>query len=239
MLSVFDSITSPRRGGVRFVDPARAAWATRIQDDPRSTEQIAADSLVQLLKIAGEADPGRVFGGRRPSVRVIVTEKALTGAQAVQTEAGESGLAEPAAQGQIEGNPVPISQATIERLVCETGTRGIKFDAGGQITNVGRDERLFTEAQRAAMGVRDGGCLWVDCDRSPAWSEAHHINEWLTHNGYTDLADGVLLCHSHHLLLHNLHWTIIRTGTEYWLKPPVDVDPDQTLIALPSKRATP
>ncbi|HSP52360.1 MAG TPA: hypothetical protein VLO00_05635, partial [Cryobacterium sp.] len=50
VLSTFDSITGPRRGGVRFVDKERAAWAKKMQDDPRSTEQIAADSLVQLLK---------------------------------------------------------------------------------------------------------------------------------------------------------------------------------------------
>ena len=185
VLSTFDSITGPRRGGVRFVDAERAAWAKKMQEDPRSTEQIAADSLVQLLKIAGEADPGRVFGGRRPSVWVIVTEKALKPGQTSQTgqaaraEAGESGPAEPATHGQIEGNPVPISQETIDRLLCDTGTRGIQFDAEGQIVNVGRDERLFTETQRAALAVRDGGCLWTDCDRSPAWTEAHHINEWL------------------------------------------------------------
>jgi len=228
VLSTFDSITSPRRGGVRFVDKDKAAWAKRMRGDPRSTEQIAADALVQLLKIAGEADQGRVFGGRRPSVRVITTEKALRTDGPVPAEA--------AAHGQIEGNPVPISQETIDRLLCDTGTRGIQVDDTAQIINVGRDQRLFTEAQRAAMGVRDGGCRWVDCDRSPAWSEAHHINEWLTDNGYTDLADGVLLCHPHHLLLHNQHWSIIRTGTEYWLRPPVEVDPEQTLIALPSKR---
>ncbi|TFC66611.1 DUF222 domain-containing protein [Cryobacterium sp. TMT2-4] len=233
VLSTFDSITGPRRGGVRFVDAERAAWAKKMQDDPRTTEQIAADSLVQLLKIAGEVDPGRVFGGRRPSVRVIVTEKALKPEAAAQ----EAEARQPAAHGQIEGNPVPISQETIDRLLCDTGTRGIKFDADGQIINVGRDERLFTEHQRAAMAVRDGGCLWVDCDRPPAWTEAHHVNEWLKENGYTDLADGVLLCHPHHLLLHNQHWTIIRTGTQYWLGPPVEVDPEQTLVALPSKRS--
>ena len=231
VLSTFDSITGPRRGGVRFVDTERAAWAQKMQDDPRSTEQINADSLVQLLKIAGEADPGRVFGGRRPSVRVIVTEKALT------AEAGEPGPAEAAAHGQIEGNPVSISQETIDRLLCDTGTRGIKFAADGQIINVGRDERLFTERQRAALAVRDGGCLWGDCNRSPAWSEAHHINEWHTDNGDTNLADGVLLCHPHHLLLHNQHWKITRTGTQYWLRPPAAIDPEQTLITLPSKRA--
>ena len=240
VLSTFDSITGPRRGGVRFVDKERAAWAEKMQDDPRSNEQINADSLVQLLTIAGEADPGRVFGGRRPSVRVIVTEKALKTGQTVQAgqtgQAGPDQAAEPAAHGQIEGNPVPISQDTIDRLLCDTGTRGIKFDEDGQIINVGRDERLFTEAQRAAMAVRDGGCLWVGCDRSPAWSEAHHISEWLTDNGYTDLANGVLLCHPHHLLLHNQHWKITRTKSQYWLRPPAEVDPEQTRIVLQSKR---
>ena len=34
VLSVFDSVTSPRRGGVRFVDKDKAAWAKRVQDDP-------------------------------------------------------------------------------------------------------------------------------------------------------------------------------------------------------------
>ena len=260
VLSTFDSITAPRRGGVRFVDKERAAWAQHMQDDPRSTEQINADSLVQLLKIAGEADPGRVFGGRRPAVRVIVTEKALKTRQTEQTgqtgqpvpvpvPGGQTGQpvpdgqtetaqqAQPAAHGQIEGNPVPISQETIDRLLCDTGTRGIKFDEDGQIINVGRDERLFTERQRAALAVRDGGCRWGDCNRSSAWSEAHHINEWHTDNGDTNLDDGVLLCHPHHLLLHNQHWKITRTETQYWLRPPATIDPEQTLITLPSKRA--
>ncbi|WP_104194281.1 DUF222 domain-containing protein [Cryobacterium sp. M25] len=31
VLSTFDSITGPRRGGVRFVDPERAAWAKKMQ----------------------------------------------------------------------------------------------------------------------------------------------------------------------------------------------------------------
>ncbi|MDJ0324239.1 DUF222 domain-containing protein, partial [Cryobacterium sp. PH31-AA6] len=62
VLSTYDALTSPRRGGVRFVDKKRAAWAKRIQDDPRSTEQIAADAFLQLLKLGSEVDPGRMLG---------------------------------------------------------------------------------------------------------------------------------------------------------------------------------
>jgi hypothetical protein len=60
---------------VRFVDNKRAAWAKRFRDDPRSTEQIAADCFVLLLKLGSEAGPGGMLGGRRPAVLVIVTQK--------------------------------------------------------------------------------------------------------------------------------------------------------------------
>jgi hypothetical protein len=101
--------------------------------------------------------------------------------------------------------------------------------------NVGRDERLFTEKQRAGMAVRDGGCRWPGCEHPPSWTEAHHLDHWLRDNGKTDLADGVLLCSPHHLLLHNQHWEIVRIGVEYWLKPPASVDPAQALVPMPSK----
>jgi hypothetical protein len=271
VLSTYDAITSPRRGGVRFVDKKRAAWAKRIQDDPRTTDQIAtdqiaADSFVRLLKIAGEVDPGRMLGGRRPAVRVIVTQEDLagqtagagtstgsrTGTGAGAAPAGQPGgtrqpaqpippvqpgnaLAPRTGHGYLEGSPTPISLATVERQLCDTGFRGILFDDTGQALDVGREQRLFTEKQRAAMGVRDGGCLWPGCERPPAWTEAHHIKKWLLDHGLTDLADGVCLCHPHHLLLHNLLWEIIRDGSGYWLKPPMSIDPKQTLIPLRSK----
>ena len=37
------------------------------------------------------------------------------------------------------------------------------------------------------------------------------------------------------MLLHNRHWQILVREGMYWLQPPVEIDPEQTLIALPSK----
>lgn len=37
------------------------------------------------------------------------------------------------------------------------------------------------------------------------------------------------------MLLHNRHWTIHLQNDQYWLQPPIEIDPEQTLIALPSK----
>ncbi|MDJ0324932.1 DUF222 domain-containing protein [Cryobacterium sp. PH31-AA6] len=239
VLSTYDALTSPRRGGVRFVDKKRAAWAKRIQDDPRSTEQIAADSFLQLLKLGSEVDPGRMLGGRRPAVRVIVTQtdlarQGIRPADILVAPVAPAAPIAPTGHGYLEGSPVPISLATVERQICDTGVRGILFDDTGQALDVGREQRLFTEQQRTAIAVRDGGCIWPDCDRPPSWTEAHHLNDWSL-NGTTDTADGTCLCHPHHLLLHNQGWKIIREGNAYWLKPPITVDPNQTLIPLKSK----
>jgi hypothetical protein len=258
VLSAYDALTSPRRGGVRFVDKKRAAWAKRIQNDPRSTEQIAADSFIQLLKLGSEVDPGQMLGGRRPAVRVIVTQKDLTRQDLTRQDltgqadrpAGSAAAPEetatpmagdappdqppPTGHGYLEGSPLPISLATVERQICDTGVRGILLDDTGQPLDVGREQRLFTQQQRTALALRDGGCLWPDCDRPPAWTEAHHLNDWSL-DGTTDLADGTCLCHPHHLLLHNNGWRIIREGSAYWLKPPTALDPNQTLIPLRSK----
>ncbi|WP_166789934.1 hypothetical protein, partial [Cryobacterium sp. TMT1-2-2] len=34
---------------------------------------------------------------------------------------------------------------------------------------------------------------------------------------------------------HNRHWRVLFLDETYWLQPPVETDPEQTLIALPSK----
>ncbi|TFD67000.1 DUF222 domain-containing protein [Cryobacterium sp. Hb1] len=339
-IATYDALTSPRRGGVRFVDPKRAAWAQSVKDDPRTVDQIAADSFTQLLKLGADADPNTLFGGRRPVVRVIVTEhdrpttiQAPTAAASAATQSGASNEAgqtsettenapligaarsgenakpsrtaetddasgrtprvtlkgsekssetgvvtvietgietssetgketnnEPgpatdgmsrgesggrvggnagAAQtrktfGYFEGNPAAVSGETISRHLCDTGYLGILFSQTGQPLNVGREQRLFNREQRRALAVRDGGCRWPGCEQPPSWTEAHHIENWVD-LGLSNIDQAILLCAHHHLLLHNRHWKVLVLNGQYWLQPPVEIDPKQTLIALPSK----
>lgn len=220
VVDAFDQMTSPRRGGPRFVTEEEQARSNRILNDERTTEQIAHDGFVQLVRIAGEADTGAVFGVRRPAVRVLVSAEALT---------ARSGA------GRIEGHPDAVSIESIERIACDTGTVPIEFDDDGQCMNVGREHRLFTKKQRIALAARDGGCIFGDCDRPVSWTEAHHIDQWHRDHGGTDVADGVLLCRFHHMLLHNNHWEIRRSGAQYWLIPPPDIDPERRAIRLRSK----
>jgi len=203
---VYDRATSPRRGGPRFVtDQDRAE---RITNDPRSTEQLASDVFFGLVTAGAEVDPRELLGRGAPAVRVTVTERELTAR---------------AGRGRLQGSQLPVSIETVERLACTQGTIPVVFDALGQPLDVGREHRLFTPRQRTALTERDGGCRWTGCERPPLWCEAHHIQHWVRDGGRTDVADGVLLCKHHHLLLHDHHWEIERrgpTGAEYWLIPP-------------------
>lgn len=164
----------------------------------------------------------RIVGSRPPAVRVLVTGEAL---------ANRTG------HGRIEGSETPIAIETVERIICTAGTVPIAFGENGNVIDLGRESRLFTSRQKAALAARDGGCMWGNCDAPARWTEAHHINQWARDHGLTNLVDGILLCRHHHMLLHNNHWNIVRKGDTYWLIPPADIDPEQTPRRLRSKSA--
>ncbi len=219
---VFDRVTSPKRGGPRFVDEQTQAEADAAFADERTTEQYASDSFVQLLRQGVDADPSKLLGGTPPAVRVLVTGRSLS------TRSGH---------GRIEGEHDPISIQTVERMVCTAGTVPVMFDDAGQGMNLGREQRLFSRRQRVVLAARDGGCMWIGCDRPPSWTEAHHIEFWDRDHGGTDIDKGILLCKHHHLLAHDHGWEIRRERSAYWLIPPPTVDPSQTPRELPSKSA--
>lgn len=220
--ATYDQLTSPRRGGPRFVDPGEQARAEAIIADPRTTEQLAHDGFLQLLTIGDDVAPDTVIGTNRPAVRVLVTEKSLR---------------ENAGHGRIEGQLDPVSTTTVQRALCDTGIQPIIFDGARQSLNVGRAQRRFNKRQRIALVARNGGCVWPGCNRPVSWTEADHINQWQRDHGNTDVADGILLCRHHHMLLHDNGWRITRSGAQYWLVPPRTEGPAQTSIAMPSKSA--
>jgi len=209
--AVYDAATSPRRGGPRFVDPALSAEADTLLEDSRTTEQIALDTFIELLTLGTTADVTAFIGARKPSVQVLVTQADLD---------QRAGIA------FIEGQTEAVSIQTAERHMCESGSAPILME-DGQVVNLGRELRLFNRKQRIGLAARDGGCIWPGCDRPPSWCEAHHIVEW-SRNGRTDIADGVLLCKHHHLLVHNNGWQVIRCGSQYAIVPPASIDPSRT-----------
>jgi hypothetical protein len=200
-----DKLLSPRRNGPRFVTDTDRAWADTIVADTRNDEQYTHDAITELIRIGVAADHTNIVGTRKPSVRVLTTTRSLQ---------NRDGL------GRIEGVTAPVSIATVERHACADGIIPITFDENGQALNLGREQRLFTTPQRIALAARDGGCRFTGCDRPPSWTEAHHVQHWKRDSGRTDIADGILLCRYHHLLVHNNDWNISRDHDGYWLTPP-------------------
>ncbi|RJT91344.1 hypothetical protein D6T64_02005, partial [Cryobacterium melibiosiphilum] len=209
-----------------------AATVTDANEDPESGIGSSADPP------AGSNAPDTVPLPATGSFG-IPGSRATGSASSPSTESVTWGLSD----GLLEGTINPAPEATIARLICISGFTPILFSNGGQPLDVGRTQRLFTNTQRAALAIRDGGCMMPNCAKPPAWTETHHLHGWAGNNGQTNIDDGILFCKPCHLRLHNDGWVVTRTdafngiGPEYWLIPPVKADPDQTPIRLLSKSA--
>lgn len=210
VVPILDAATSPRRGGPRFVDPEAVQRADDIARDERTTEQLALDVFVELVRLGARVEPGTLLGDRTPAVRLLVTRADL--------EAPADADGNRAGAAFFEGHADAVSIATAERYICASGAIPIVFDSDGRVLNLGRAQRLFSEKQRIALAARDGGCLM--CGAPPSWAEAHHIDHWEEHRGRTDVDDGVLLCRFCHLRVHNNRWRIRRRAGDYFLEKP-------------------
>jgi hypothetical protein len=101
----------------------------------------------------------------------------------------------------VDGTEVSPGEAC--RLACGAGIIPAVLGGPSAVLDLGREQRLFSKAQRIAMVLRDKGCRAEGCDRPPSWTEAHHLTRPWAVGGNTDLADGILLCGYHHRLAHH------------------------------------
>ncbi len=95
-----------------------------------------------------------------------------------------------------------VSAAEIRRLACNARLLPAVLGGKSEPLDLGRDQRLFSKAQRRAMLLRDRTCRAEGCDIPGTWAEAHHWIPW-ERLGRTDLDAGVLLCSHHHHRAHD------------------------------------
>ena len=195
VIGAIETITSPRRGGPRFVDPIEQERAKALEGDGRSLAQFSLDALIDIVKLANRADTGDIatlFGVRSPAVRVHV--------QAADLKRGE-GFA------YFEGQSAFVSLATAERIACDTGWLPVLFDGAASI-DVGATQRLHSPRQRTAAAAYWNGCPWGTCEHPPSMTEVHHIDRWNGSN--TTLPNAITLCRFHHMQLHANGWRILQ-----------------------------
>jgi len=206
--------TAPTRQP-RFVDPDDPAVAAGDDGglrDERSREQRNFDVLMGLVTAGVRAD-NAIAGS-------------LHGTATVTAVVRLDDLAQGTGAAWLDDTQEPVSIATARELACDGGLRRIIVDAAGEPLWQGRRERYFTPAQRRALAVRDGGCVWPRCTAPPSWCHAHHVLEW-ENRGPTDVDNGVLLCSFHHHLLHAGEFRMrMIDGLPHLLSPPW-IDPDQ------------
>jgi hypothetical protein len=91
------------------------------------------------------------------------------------------------------------------RLACDADVHRVIMDRSSTVLDYGRRARIVPNGLRQALNVRDRHCRFPDCDRPPAYCEAHHIVDW-ERGGHTKPDNLVLLCSRHHHILHLDGW---------------------------------
>ena len=140
-----------------------------------------ADALAVVADLA-LSGRGRT-GGERYQVVVHIDEPTLSAAQ------GGCELAEGPA----------LAPETARRLACDSSVVEM-LEREGETLSMGRKNRTIPPALRRALRRRDRGCRFPGCENH-RFVDAHHVHHWAL-GGETKLDNLVLLCRSHHRLVH-------------------------------------
>ena len=106
--------------------------------------------------------------------------------------------------------PVQLTRRGLDRYACDAVFRAILTDDHGGILGVTAPTTAIGDALRAALIARDLGCRFPGCTgagSAPNLCHAHHI-VYRRHGGTTVLSNLVLLCDSHHRLVHHRGWQL-------------------------------
>ena len=124
-----------------------------------------------------------------------------------------------------------LSAATLRRMACDAEIIPTVLNSEGRVIDVGRRTRRVSEALRCVLIARDGGCVWPGCDAPPSRCDAHHIKHW-ANGGPTNADNLALLCHRHHILLHEGRHRLKRVD-DAWVVLKPDGKPLHTPLAAP------
>lgn len=181
-----------------------------------------ADALIALTHTAATTGGLPAHGGDRPRVHITLDYHTLL------TGLGKADLLTTTTHDRLTAGEA-------RRLACDAGIIPIVLGGRSQPIDVGREQRTFPRAVRAALIERDRGCVFPGCTATPAQCEAHHIIPWWN-QGPTSVHNGVLLCPYHHRLVEpdplqseQSQWQVhLDPDTDMpWFTPPRHIDPRQ------------
>ncbi len=194
---VVDPVTGARLGTV-IAATERRLFQHEDPDARRTPAQRMADAVAQLI-----CDPD----AKRP-----------TGASLIVV-ADYDTVNHQLAGGRLgDGTPIPIGE--IAKIAVDAEVLPAIFDAATGDLRMGRSRRSATDLQRAALALRDKGC--VGCGIAPERCQHHHIDHW-QHGGPTDYQNLVTVCADcHNDKIHQQGFTVEwdPNDSRYRLRPP-------------------
>ena len=179
-------------------------------DSMDSYEQLRADALVLMsehLLATGDEGISCLAGGDKVQIMIHIDANSIDGGKTLNGEGDKTHC-------YLDGGPF-LCPDTVRRLACDAGIVTVLEDSDGNILNVGRKSRVVPSPVRRALNLRDQGCVFPSCTES-RYAEVHHIEHWCD-GGETSLTNLILLCHHHHVLLHEGKYRVF-------------VDDDQQLV---------
>lgn len=202
LTTVLEHLSSPRRltrdgAGNSVVDesvPCDLNWSERLG--------AGLTELIEHLPTDGFAQHGRV--GATVMVH-LDHQHLLDGLAAARLDSGTE-----------------ISASEARRLACGAGLIPAVFGDPSVPLDLGREARLHTKTQRAALSATHDTCAAEGCRRPFAWTEIHHPTPW-SRGGRTDLDNALPLCGWHHRRAHDPRYqhTTLPTGElRYRRRPP-------------------
>lgn len=198
---IIDAMTAPRRqdrhlagNGPRRVDGVDDGWSAD-QLDWQLRRGLAFTQLLEHLPTDHLHD--------KAAATVIVTTRLDDLREQIADLPGQSAESTLGRSAQTDCNE-RISPGEARRIACGAGLIPAVLGGDSIPLDLGRQSRLFTAGQRAALATKYSECATDGCDRPFAWCELHHLTAW-SRGGNTDLRDGVPLCGTHHRQLHRGH----------------------------------
>ncbi|MGW9405480.1 DUF222 domain-containing protein [Arthrobacter sp. NPDC055585] len=238
-MSCLSAIIAAEKGQAMFAALTGAAKAGKHAGDPRTIDQLRADTLTALLLegepttdtandtgTAGQKTTDRKAAANRESKRPRRAERHRNQNRSqVRTEVMVLINADTLAG--IDENPAelngygPISPDAARAMILEAlhWTPLLQDPSTGEILNVGRTRRIPAGLKRW-LQARDGTCRFPGCSVTVTHAEIDHTKPFF-HGGPTDHTNLEHLCPKHHRFKTLGHWKARQPqpGTIEWDSP--------------------
>jgi hypothetical protein len=196
---------------------------------PRESLEVVLAALERVGSRLPE-DPTRSLFAKAADALVAMAKESLAGDNAPAPAAASAGAASSSAEGhQVvvhvdasalsgQGGESDLPLPTVRRLCCDGAVVPV-LEKHGKVLDVGRKQRTVSTAIKRALFARDRTCTFPGCHHQ-RFLEAHHVHHWAD-GGETRLDNLLLLCSTHHTLIHEGGFSVQRRqdGSCYFMRP--------------------